>query len=245
LQGVTQCTALKILRYKQLQSTNTTAYNLGEKGSPEWTVVVADTQTKGRGRSGRRWESRKGGLWFSVLLRPDVSSGRVPMLQFLAASATRKAIEDETNVRVQFKWPNDIVVETGKLGGILIESKILRERVDFAVIGIGLNVNQLRAQLPIGASSIILSAGTRFDQQRLMRKIVEEIRARYDKVDKPSSLIEEWWRNCIHRPPTVQVTVQDKTMTGITRGIDETGALILETDDRESRRISDGTLRVL
>jgi BirA family transcriptional regulator, biotin operon repressor / biotin---[acetyl-CoA-carboxylase] ligase len=167
------------------------------------------------------------------------------MLQFLAASATRQAIEDETDVRVQFKWPNDIVVETGKLGGILIESKILRERVDFAVIGIGLNVNQLKPQLPVGASSIILSAGTRFDQRRLMRRIVEEIRARYDKIDKPSSLIEEWWHNCIHRPPTVQVTVQDNTMTGITRGIDETGALILETDDGESRKISGGTLRVL
>jgi BirA family transcriptional regulator, biotin operon repressor / biotin---[acetyl-CoA-carboxylase] ligase len=245
LQGVTRCVALKILRYKQLQSTNTTAYTLGEKGSPEWTVVVADIQTKGKGRSGKRWESPKGGLWFSILLKPDISSARVPMLQFLAANATRQALEDETDVHVQLKWPNDLVVETGKLGGILIESKTLRERVSFAVVGIGLNVNQRKTQLPMGATSLLLSTGIRFNQRRLLRRIVDQIISSYDDIDEPSSIIEEWWHNCIHRPPKVQITVQDSTLTGITRGIDETGALTLETDDRRIRKVSEGTLRVL
>lgn len=228
-----------------MQSTNTTAYALGEKGSQEWTVVVADVQTKGKGRSGKRWESPKGGLWFSILLRPDISSARVPMLQFLTANATRQALEEETEVHVQLKWPNDLVLESGKLGGILIESKTLRDRVSFAVIGIGLNINQRKAQLPIGATSLLLSTGIRFDQRRLLRRITDQIMSRYDDIDEPSSIIEEWWQNCIHRPPKVQVAVQDSTITGITRGIDETGALILETDDRRTRKVSEGTLRVL
>jgi BirA family transcriptional regulator, biotin operon repressor / biotin---[acetyl-CoA-carboxylase] ligase len=154
-------------------------------------------------------------------------------------------LEDETDVHVQLKWPNDLVLQSGKLGGILIESKTLRERVSFAVIGIGLNVNQRKAQLPIGATSLMLSTGIRFDQRRLLRSTVDQLMSRYDEVDEPSSIMEEWWHNCIHRPPNVQVIVQDTTFSGITRGVDETGALILETDDRRTRKVSEGTLRVL
>ena len=245
MQGATWCVALKILHYKQLQSTNTTAYMLGEKGSPEWTVVVADVQTKGKGRSGKRWESPKGGLWCSILLRPDISSARVPLLQFLAANGTRQAIEDETDVHVRLKWPNDLALETGKLGGILVESKTIRERLLFAVVGIGLNVSQRKAQLPFGATSLLLSTGVHFDRRRLLKAIVDQMMSRYNDIDEPSSIIEEWWHNCIHRPPTVQVTFQDSTVTGITRGIDETGALTLETEDRRTRKVSEGTLRLV
>ncbi len=236
---------MKVLHYKELESTNTSAYTLGEKGSPEWTVVVADVQTRGRGRSGKRWESPKGGLWCSILLRPDISSARVPLLQFLAANGARQAIEDETDVRVRLKWPNDLALETGKLGGILVESKTIRERLLFAVIGIGLNVGQRKAQLPIGATSLLLATGVQFDRQRLLKAIVDQIMSRYDDIDDPSSVIEEWWHNCIHRPPKVQVTAQDGTVTGITRGIDETGALTLETEDRRIRKVNEGTLRVI
>jgi BirA family transcriptional regulator, biotin operon repressor / biotin---[acetyl-CoA-carboxylase] ligase len=167
------------------------------------------------------------------------------LLQFLAANATRHAIEEETDIHVQLKWPNDLAIETGKLGGILIESKTLRERLSFAVIGIGLNVSQRKTQLPIGATSLLLSTGVHFDRRRLMKAIVDQIMSRYDDIDEPSSIVEEWWHNCMHRPPKVQVTTQDGTITGITRGIEETGALILETEDRRTRKVNEGTLRVL
>jgi BirA family transcriptional regulator, biotin operon repressor / biotin---[acetyl-CoA-carboxylase] ligase len=169
----------------------------------------------------------------------------VPLLQFLAANATRQAIVEETDVHVQLKWPNDLALETGKLGGILIESKTLRERLSFAVIGIGLNVSQQETQLPIGATSLLLSTGVRFDRGKMMKAIVDRIRSRYDDIDEPSAIVEEWWHNCIHRPPKVLVTTQEGTITGITRGVDETGALILETEDRRTRKVSEGTLRVL
>src|SRR2546427_5763252 len=125
--------SLKILHYKILQSTNTTAYRLAQQSAPEWTVIVADVQTKGRGRGRKKWESPKGGLWFSILLRPNVPSAKLPLLQFLAAIATRKALENETSLSVKLKWPNDLVLGSAKLGGILIESKTLGDSVSFEI----------------------------------------------------------------------------------------------------------------
>jgi BirA family biotin operon repressor/biotin-[acetyl-CoA-carboxylase] ligase len=237
--------SLKILHYKRLQSTNTTAYRLAQQSAPEWTVVVADAQTKGRGRRGRRWESPKGGLWFSILLRPTVPSPKLPLLQFLAAVATRQALENETGVSVKLKWPNDLVLGQEKIGGILIESKTLGDRVSFAILGIGLNINQLKADLSPGAASLRLLSRKKHDVRLLLRAILEQVRSTYNDWDKPSKIMEEWWRNCIHRPSRVQVTLPKDTVTGISRGIDKDGRLVIETDDHTIRKVSEGSLRIL
>ncbi len=236
---------LRLLKYKTLESTNTTAYQLGERGSPEWTVVVADTQTKGRGRNKNKWESVKGGLWFSILLKPRISSAKLSILQFLAANATRQALEDETRLKIQLKWPNDLVTNRGKLGGILVESKTTVDKVAFAVIGIGINVNQRQDALPKGAVSLLRETRTRYERLRLLRAVVHATASRLNDLDNPSSIMKEWWHNCIHRPFLVQITGQNETVSGITRSIDEEGALVLETDDHNVRRISEGTLRLL
>jgi len=180
-----------------------------------------------------------------MLLRPDISCSRVPLLQFLSANATRQALEDETNVHVQLKWPNDLLLGSGKLGGILLESKTLGDRVSFVVIGIGLNVNLRKQQLPTGAVSISARTGVQYDLRRLLKAIVDQTIAKYDQIDEPSSILEEWWRNCIHRPLEVQITLQKSTITGITRGIDQEGSLILETEDGRTQKVREGTLRVL
>jgi len=237
--------SLKILHYKRLQSTNTTAYRLAQQSAPEWTVVVADAQTKGRGRRGRRWESPKGGLWFSILLRPTVPSPKLPLLQFLAAVATRQALENETGVSVKLKWPNDLVLGQEKLGGILIESKTLGDRVSFAILGIGLNINQPKADLSPGAASLRLLSRKKHDLRLLLRAILEQVRSTYNDWDNPSKIMEEWWRNSIHRPSRVQVTLPKDTVTGISRGIDKDGRLVIETDDHTIRKVSEGSLRIL
>lgn len=236
---------MKILYYKRLQSTNTTAYHLGERGDSEWTVVTADIQTKGRGRAGKKWESPKGGLWFSILLRPDVSSQRVSMLQFLAANATRNAIENETGERVRLKWPNDLVLDGAKLGGILVELKIKGEQVEFAVIGIGINVNQPKGRLPSGASSLLVVSGHRYDGRKLLRAILKQLHATINDLDEPSRIMAEWWRWCVHRPMLVEVTSPTGIVMGITRGVDEDGALLVQTKDRGVERVTDGSLRLL
>jgi BirA family transcriptional regulator, biotin operon repressor / biotin---[acetyl-CoA-carboxylase] ligase len=237
--------SLKILHYRRLQSTSTTAYRLAQQSAPEWTIVVADAQTKGRGRRGRRWESPKGGLWFSILLRPNVPSPKLPLLQFVAAVATRQALENETGVSVKLKWPNDLVLANAKLGGILIESKTLADRISFAILGIGLNINQSKAQLPPGAVSLRLVSGKQHDLRLLLRAILDQMRWSYDDLGNPSKIMEEWWRNCIHRPLRIQVTLANDTVTGISTAIDEDGSLLIETDDRGVRRLNEGSLRIL
>src|SRR6267378_1176778 len=237
--------SLKIVHYRRLRSTNTTAYRLAQQSATEWTVVVADVQTKGRGREGKKWESLKGGLWFSVILRPNVPSPKLPLLQFLAAIATRQALENEAGLSVKLKWPNDLVLGRAKLGGILIESKTLADRISFAILGIGLNINQSKAQLPPEAVSLRLASGKQHDLRLLLRTILDKIRSSYDGLDNPSKIMEDWWHNCVHRPLRVQVTASKDTVTGVSRAIDEDGSLIIETDDREIRKVSEGSLRIL
>jgi BirA family biotin operon repressor/biotin-[acetyl-CoA-carboxylase] ligase len=167
------------------------------------------------------------------------------MLQFLAGNAVRQALEDETGLSVKLKWPNDILLGNAKLGGILIESKSLGDRVSFAILGIGLNINQGKAQLPSGAASLHLISGKRYDLRLLLRAILDHLRSRYDDLDHPSKIVEEWWRNCIHRPLRVQVTLPKDTVTGISRAIDEDGSLVIETDDGRIRKVNEGSLRLL
>lgn len=167
------------------------------------------------------------------------------MLQFLAAIATRQAIENETGMNARLKWPNDLVLGTAKLGGILVESKTLGDSVAFAILGIGLNINQSQAKLPPGAVSLRLVSGEPYDLRTLLRAILEQIKSSLDDLDHPSRITKEWWRNCIHRPLRIQITRADDTITGISRGIDKDGSLLIETDDRTTRRVNDGSLRIL
>ncbi|HYY92158.1 MAG TPA: hypothetical protein VE955_09230, partial [Candidatus Dormibacteraeota bacterium] len=99
--------------------------------------------------------------------------------------------------------------------------------------------------LPKGAVSLLTETGTRHERLRIIRAILKQAKSRLPGLDKPAEMMNEWWRNCIHRPARVQITSQDYTFTGITRSIDEEGAVLLEMEDHTTRRIRDGTLRVL
>lgn len=184
-------------------------------------------------------------MWFSILLRPDTPLGRLPVLQYLAANASRQALENETGLRAQLKWPNDLMIGSAKLGGILTESKSVRERVLFTVIGIGLNVNQRASELPVGATSVLQVTGLRFNREKLLRTILDQMVSKYLDIDDPVVIVREWWRNCMHRPPIVQIAFDKGSVTGISRGIDQNGTLTIETEDRRLVSVSEGTLRVV
>jgi len=148
-------------------------------------------------------------------------------------------------LNVKLKWPNDLVLGNEKLGGILIESKTMGDRISFAILGIGLNINQLEAQLPPRATSLRLASRKKHDLRLLLRAILEQMKSSYDDVDNPSKIMEEWWRNCVHRPLRIQLTLPKQTVTGISIGIDEEGSLLVETDDRRIRKVNEGSLRIL
>ena len=207
--------------------------------------MVSETQTQGRGRSGKRWESPAGGLWLSIILRPRIAATETPLVQFLASNATTQAIERETGIKPLAKWPNDLMLETGKLGGILVETKTKSNVVSFAIVGIGLNVNQERDLLPPGAISLHLMTGIKFELAQLLRAIVSELRASYIDLENPERLLEAWWKNCVHRPRRVQVELPTGTITGISKGVDTEGNLLVETDNHKTERITEGTLKLL
>ncbi len=236
---------MKLLRFKRITSTNTKAYQLAQRGAAEWTVVVSEVQSKGRGRGGKTWESPKGGLWFSVILRPVIKPSSAGLLQILAAVATRDAIERETGEKVWMKWPNDLILHEKKLGGILVEAKIVKDAISFAIVGIGVNVNQTEPSLPRGAVSLFSIAKRKAGIGSLLSRIVESLDSRYPELEDPSRLLSEWWENCVHREKPIQVQGHKEVLNGISKGIDEYGRLLVETTPGAVVKITQGTLTVL
>ncbi len=236
---------MSIIRYKRILSTNAKAKALAEDSAPEWTVVVSDIQTHGKGRMGRKWESHKGGLWFSVILRPGILARSVPMLQFLASNATRRAVHERAGVQAWTKWPNDLVLDSGKLAGILVESKSEGDMVCFAVVGIGLNVNQRMGELPAGATSLYEVSRRKHRLNDLMEEIVQNMKKEYRRLKNPVEIFDEWWRNCVHRSRQVQVKTRSGVVKGMSSGIDLDGSLLVETGEPALEKLVEGTLRVL
>jgi len=238
---------VKLLRFKRLGSTSTKAHQLAQQGAGEWTVVVADTQTKGRGRLGRVWESPRGGLWFSVILRPPISPDMVGLIQMFAAVAVVRVLRTTVKGRgkVGVKWPNDIVLGGRKLGGILVETKTAANTLLFAVIGVGINVNQTEESLPDGAVSLRIYTGRESNIQRLLRLILHELESKYGDLQKPSKLVSEWWRNCVHKMKNVRIDGREGIIGGVNKGITRDGVLLVETLPGHLVRVSEGTLRML
>jgi BirA family transcriptional regulator, biotin operon repressor / biotin---[acetyl-CoA-carboxylase] ligase len=235
---------LKVIRYNRIPSTNLKAHEIARRGASEWTVVVSEVQTSGRGRRGRKWESRKGGLWFTVILRPKMPVAKISLLQFLASNAARKAVMETTGVLALSKWPNDLVVNSEKLGGILVESRSIREDVSYAIVGIGLNVNQSQRQLPPVATTISSHSGKSHSLPRLMTAVVNNMRSDYESLVSPAGILQDWWANCVHRLRLVQVETPKGVVKGISIGLDPEGSLLVETDKHVVEKIVEGTLRI-
>jgi BirA family transcriptional regulator, biotin operon repressor / biotin---[acetyl-CoA-carboxylase] ligase len=233
-----------VVRYKRVDSTNDKAKVLAARGAREWTTVVAEVQTRGRGRSGKKWESRKGGLWFSVILRPEISPLRVTVLQLLASNSIRKALREEIGLKSGTKWPNDIISGEKKIAGILVESRSQGGEVSFVVVGIGLNVNQRQSSLPAGATSVYAISHETYSVEKIMSKIVENMRHDYASLGTPDEILAEWWTDCVHRSKKVKIQTRNGTIEGISKGIDTDGSLLL-AHNGQLENVTEGTLRIL
>ena len=165
------------------------------------------------------------------------------MFQFFASNATRKAIMEETGIEAGTKWPNDIIVEKRKMAGLLVESKSEGNQVSFVIVGIGLNVNQSQSKLPEGATSVYATGRERHNVEQLMNRIVENMQHDYAILETPDKILNEWWTSCIHRSKNVEIQTGGQTTSGISKGIDTDGSLLLEKKGR-TEHIMEGTLRV-
>ncbi len=166
------------------------------------------------------------------------------MLQILAATAVRRALKRE-RVRVGLKWPNDIILGSRKLGGILVETKTVAELLLFSVVGIGINANQPEASLPNGAVSLYTSTGRKANLRQLLALIVEELRLGYAGLQEPSRLVAEWWRHCVHAEKKVRVDTSQGVLMGLSKGISPEGLLLVETLPGQLVSVGEGTLTVL
>jgi len=191
---------ITVIRYTRIDSTNRAAFALGEQGSPHGTVVVADEQTGGRGRQARSFASPRGGLYMSVILRPQIPAERLPLVTLAAGLAGADAVEAVCSEHVQLKWPNDLYAAGKKLGGILTETASYShgaKSVPFIVIGIGLNVNTRIESLPMPlqnlATSLYCLHGLEYPMELLLHTLARELLRRVDMLaDKWEQVLAEW-----------------------------------------------------
>jgi BirA family biotin operon repressor/biotin-[acetyl-CoA-carboxylase] ligase len=231
--------------FQQTNSTNDVAEKLARDGVAEGVVVFAESQAKGRGRLGRKWISPAGeGLWFSVLLRPQLPPASATQLTIAAATAAARAIRAETGLAPQIKWPNDILIEDKKVAGILTELSAELDRVRYVIIGIGVDVNikKFPAELASSATSLAAAAGKKFIRAEIAAAILKELDADYARITNGefAALAEEWEQQCITLGHRVQIHIGERTLTGRAESLDGDGALLLRTDHGHLERIVGG-----
>jgi BirA family biotin operon repressor/biotin-[acetyl-CoA-carboxylase] ligase len=216
-------------------STNDAAKRLAQEGAPEGTLVVAEEQTAGRGRQGRRWIAPAGSsLLLSLVFRPSLTPAGLPQLLMASSLAVAEAIEDSTGLSVRLKWPNDILLGSKKVGGILIEAGLSGERTDYAVVGIGLNVNLDTTQIPeIAASAASLSAelGRRVPRLRVLHSLLRAMEREYLLLQGGESPHGRWVARLDQLGHEVEISTPWRTERGRLDRVSEDGTLILRRLD--------------
>lgn len=171
----------QVKHFKTLTSTNDHALVLARQNAPEGMVITADYQTHGRGREKKRWISPRGeNLLFSILVRPPVKANRAPLLTQIAAASVKEALVREfPTTRIRIKKPNDVLMNGKKICGILVESSSKNGKLDFAVVGIGLNVHSKISTRIKTATSIYEEIGRKIEKNRLFRHILSIFKLKY------------------------------------------------------------------
>jgi BirA family biotin operon repressor/biotin-[acetyl-CoA-carboxylase] ligase len=235
-------------------STNNVAKDLAAQGAPEGTVVLADVQTAGRGRLRRRWVAPPGTcLLCSILFRPDLPLTQAQRLTMLCSLAAADAVTQVAELPVSLKWPNDLIVQTPnsklrslawkKLAGVLTETGVTGQRLDFLVVGIGINVNVGSDALPAlapDATSILAETGREVDRAVLLAALLAGAETRYARLRTGESPRVEWAARLATLGQSVEVSISEGTLAGVAEAVDENGALLLRTPDGLCHRLLAG-----
>ena len=232
----------EICWFDQIDSTNTYVREQARDGSPEGLVAVADHQTAGRGRLGRRWESPPGAnLLASVLLRPHIDPADLHLCTTVVALAAMDACRVVAGVGTLLKWPNDLLVEGAKVAGILAEAEFAGADLAAVVVGIGINVGW-PGPPEAGGTSLEAAAGSPVDRRALLHALLAalgERRAGLDAAAGRRALAEEGRRRCATLGQHVRVTLEAEVITGRAVAVDDSGRLVVETPTG-SRRVTAG-----
>jgi BirA family biotin operon repressor/biotin-[acetyl-CoA-carboxylase] ligase len=245
--------AWRVHYFASVVSTNAVARELADAGEPEGTIVLADEQVGGRGRSGREWFSPKGcGVWASIIVRPSVDARRLAGLGIVTAVAVASALGREFGVAARVKWPNDILAGGRKLGGILVEAgQVAGEAVESAVVGIGLNVDVAPGAFPEelrgSAGSLAAVAGRSIDRLAVLRVTLEAFDVAYGRyTEEGAAPFRESWRTLsMTLGRVVEIEASGRTVTGTVSDLSPEGALILEGADGRTVEIWHGDVRAV
>lgn len=228
----------RVLTLKETTSTNDEARHLARSGYGEGTAVVADIQTKGRGRNGRKWVSPEGGLYLSIIIKPYAAASKLPFITLMAAVAVLRALRGLTKLNVAVKWPNDIVIESKKAGGILCEAS-----AGAVIVGIGLNLNTSLAimpkQLKKQVTSLKFETGSSINKERFLSLLFDEMDVLYRDFlhGKHEEIADEWKSYCHTFGRRVNVITARGAIEGIAEGMGKRGELIVRGYDGKIKKI--------
>lgn len=233
--------------FTEIDSTNRLAVKLAAEGAAEGEIVLADSQSRGKGRLGRSWFSPPGAnLYLSVILRPSLAPADAPQLTLTAAVALAETIKSCLGYAPAIKWPNDILVGGKKLAGVLTESSTDRERLHFVVIGIGVNLNLPAEILPEeirdSATSLLILKRERVDRTAFAGELIQSLDRCYGELEQRGfPYIADRWESFFElKGRKVRVEMGDRQLSGTARGIDRDGALLVEGSDGSLERILAG-----
>jgi BirA family biotin operon repressor/biotin-[acetyl-CoA-carboxylase] ligase len=243
----TKTVGSEVYAFGRVGSTNDVATSLAKAGAPDGCLVIAEEQTRGRGRLGRRWHSPpSAGLWFSLILKPDLSAEAATTLSLAAALGVATAFDDRYGIPARIKWPNDVLVHGRKICGILTEAEFLGSALNFVVVGIGINVlgreRDFPEELRAIATSVEMEAGDGIARGEVLSSVLEAIESKYLrlKTEGFSGLKSELLGRSSLIGRVIRVHTGEGLVEGTAVDIDDRGALMVRHDDGSLRRILAG-----
>jgi BirA family biotin operon repressor/biotin-[acetyl-CoA-carboxylase] ligase len=241
----------KIYVFSHVASTNDVAFRLALNGGEEGAVVLAESQTKGKGRMGRQWESPAGlNIYLSIILRPRILPSKTPLITLMAAVACAEAIDEVVGFIPAIKWPNDLLLEGKKLGGILTEADMEMDRINFVIVGIGINVNMTRKAFPLSirdtATSLLEACGREISRTALTQAILRHLEQWYTRLGqgRGGEIRRRWEELSLVRGQEIEITFMGEVVRGTAQEIDEDGALLVQTNNGTIRRVVAGDVAI-
>lgn len=238
----------KIIHYFRIDSTNDAALSLAVEGAAEGTVVVAEEQTAGRGRFGRKWFSEKSsGIYASVILRPKLSPADAPALTLMAGLAAHRALSAATGLEVDIRWPNDLLVNRKKVCGILTEMNAELGRLHHVVLGIGVNVNNttMPSELGATATSLRIEGGRSYSRAQILVGLLKELERYYKllKNEGNAPIIRAWAKASTYAEgKSIRVRTSTEEFQAVTAGLDSNGMLRIRRGDGKEESLISGEI---
>jgi len=242
---VTKIIGKEIFFLETVDSTNTYARKLVKRGFGEGIVIIADHQTEGRGRFGKKWHSPPGtGAWMSVILNPVGNKNSLININYICALSVVEAIYNLIYVKGEIKWPNDILINKKKVGGILSELVKFEDKKEFIIAGIGININQSYEDFPSDLREIAISlkiiSGIELEREKIIINILQLLEKYYllSFENRTDFIFKEWLKWCTTIGKKIRIATSEKYFEGVAESIKPDGKLLLRNSLNEIKEVT-------